>query len=58
MAAADWARPRAVTGPRVGEEELRRDARAMLDAALAAVEPAALVVEELRARPLEPGNGG
>ena len=30
----------------------------MLDAALAAVEPAALVVEELRARPLEPGDGG
>ena len=44
-----------MTVTRVGEGRLRRDARAILDAALAAVEPAALVEEELRARPLDVG---
>lgn len=46
-----------MTVTRVGEGRLRRDARAILDAALAAVEPAALVEEELRARPLDVGVG-
>ena len=58
MAAADWARPRTVTSSSGGEARLRRDARAMLDGALAAVEPTALVEEELRARPLETGDRG
>ena len=58
MAAADWARPRTVTSSSGEEARLRRDARAMLDGALAAVEPTALVEEELRARPLETGDRG
>ncbi|MSR37122.1 MAG: glycerate kinase [Gemmatimonadetes bacterium] len=40
------------------EARLRRDARALLDAALAAVDPGALVEHALRARAPEPGEGG
>jgi glycerate 2-kinase len=40
------------------EAQLRRDARALLAAALAAADPAALVERALRDRPLTPGRGG
>ena len=40
------------------ERRLRQDARALFDAAVAAVDPVALVEEELRQRPLEADPGG